>query len=83
MLGLLLDEAEDLVQETLLRAWRTARHVTCARSDVRLLPQAPGEAEFKAFKLDVVRIEAGKVAEITTFDGRTVEWFGLPLVLDR
>jgi RNA polymerase sigma-70 factor (TIGR02960 family) len=41
------------------------------------------ETEFRAFKLDVVRIADGRVAEITTFEGRTVERFGLPLVLDR
>jgi RNA polymerase sigma-70 factor (ECF subfamily) len=43
----------------------------------------PDAAEFTAFKLDVARLRDGLVAELTTFDGRMVEWFGLPLVLDR
>jgi RNA polymerase sigma-70 factor (TIGR02960 family) len=43
----------------------------------------PGAGEFTAFKLDVVRLRGGAVAEITTFDGGAIERFGLPLVLDR
>ncbi|MFI7537046.1 RNA polymerase subunit sigma-70 [Streptosporangium sp. NPDC049376] len=43
--------------------------------------RAPGETEFKAFKIDVLRIEDGAVAEITTFDTRLFPAFGLPPVL--
>jgi RNA polymerase sigma-70 factor (ECF subfamily) len=39
--------------------------------------------EFKAFKFDVLRIEGGLIAEITTFDGALFEAFGLPPVLDQ
>jgi hypothetical protein len=36
------------------------------------------ETEFRPFKLDVMRIEDGLVAEITTFDARLFPEFGLP-----
>ena len=37
-----------------------------------------GEAEFRAFKLDVIRVEDGLVAEITTFGPELFAAFGLP-----
>jgi RNA polymerase sigma-70 factor (TIGR02960 family) len=40
--------------------------------------RAPGETEFRAFKIDVLRIEAGGIAEITTFDATLFGRFGLP-----
>jgi RNA polymerase sigma-70 factor (TIGR02960 family) len=43
----------------------------------------PGDREFRAFKLDVLRIEGGVVAEITTFGPARFPGFGLPPVLDR
>ena len=39
------------------------------------------ETEFKAFKIDVLRIENGGVAEITTFGTSLFPAFGLPLTL--
>jgi len=41
----------------------------------------PGDTEFRAMKLDVLRIEGGLVKEITTFDTRLIEAFGLPTIL--
>src|SRR4051795_6061763 len=41
----------------------------------------PGETEWIAFKVDVLRIEGGRIAEITTFDHRLFEAFGLPPVM--
>jgi RNA polymerase sigma-70 factor (TIGR02960 family) len=41
----------------------------------------PGETEFRAFKLDVIRFEDGLVAEITTFGPELFAAFGLPEVL--
>jgi RNA polymerase sigma-70 factor (TIGR02960 family) len=38
----------------------------------------PGGTEFRAFKLDVLRVVDGKVAEITTFDASLFDQFGLP-----
>ena len=39
----------------------------------------PGETSFKAFKIDVLRIADGRIAEITTFDHTLFEQFGLEL----
>jgi RNA polymerase sigma-70 factor (ECF subfamily) len=38
----------------------------------------PAETEFRAFKIDVLRIEGGAIAEITTFGNQLFEAFGLP-----
>jgi RNA polymerase sigma-70 factor (TIGR02960 family) len=38
----------------------------------------PGGSEFRAFKIDVLRIEGGAIAEITTFGNQLFEAFGLP-----
>ena len=40
-----------------------------------------GDTEFRAFKLDVLRIEEGAVAEITTFGYSRFRAFGLPPTL--
>ena len=40
--------------------------------------RADGDSEFRAFKLDVIRIEDGLVAEITTFGPELFGAFGLP-----
>jgi RNA polymerase sigma-70 factor (TIGR02960 family) len=40
----------------------------------------PGDSEFRAFKLDVLRVEGGRIAEITTFDATLFPAFGLPPV---
>ena len=39
----------------------------------------PGGTEFRAFKIDVIRVEDGLVAEITTFGTELFPAFGLPL----
>jgi RNA polymerase sigma-70 factor (TIGR02960 family) len=39
------------------------------------------DTEYRAFKIDVIRIEGGKVAEFTTFDNSLFEAFGLPATL--
>ncbi len=38
----------------------------------------PGEAIFRAFKLDVIRVQAGLIAEVTTFNAELFPAFGLP-----
>ena len=38
----------------------------------------PGDSEFRAFKFDVLRIERGAIAEITTFGSALFPAFGLP-----
>lgn len=63
--------------------------------DWRLLPTAanrmpaaasylrrPADPVFRSFKLDVLRIERGRVAEVTTFGADLFPAFGLPAVLD-
>ena len=42
----------------------------------------PGETEFKAFKLDVLRVVDGRIAEITTFGWHLFPQFGLPETLE-
>jgi RNA polymerase sigma-70 factor (ECF subfamily) len=37
----------------------------------------PGDSEFRSFKFDVMRIEAGAIAEITTFNAELFQAFGL------
>ena len=41
----------------------------------------PGDSVFRAFKFDVMRIEAGMIAEITTFNADLFPVFGLELTL--
>jgi RNA polymerase sigma-70 factor (TIGR02960 family) len=41
----------------------------------------PGGTEFRAFKLDVLRLVGGKVAEVTTFDATLFPELGLPRTL--
>jgi RNA polymerase sigma-70 factor (ECF subfamily) len=41
----------------------------------------PGDSKFRAFKFDVLRIENGVIAEITTFDAGLFPTFGLPQTL--
>ena len=43
----------------------------------------PGDSEFRAFKFDVLRIEQGAIAEITTFGAGLFPTFGLPAVLSQ
>jgi RNA polymerase sigma-70 factor (ECF subfamily) len=43
--------------------------------------RAPGDTRFRAMSLDVLRFEAGQLAEITTFDTTLFPLFGLPDVL--
>ena len=43
--------------------------------------RGPGDSQFRAFKLDVMRIEEGLIAEVTTFSAELFPAFGLPLTL--
>jgi len=43
--------------------------------------KAPGDTGFRAFKLDVLRLEGGRIAEITTFGATLFPAFGLPATL--
>lgn len=41
----------------------------------------PGDSEFRAFKIDVLRVDAGLIREITTFGAALFPAFGLPTVI--
>jgi RNA polymerase sigma-70 factor (ECF subfamily) len=61
--------------------WRlvptTANRMPTAASYLR----RPGDTEFRAFKFDVLRVEDGAIAEITTFGAALFPAFGLPPTL--
>ena len=44
--------------------------------------RAPGDATYRAFKLDVLRVVDGRIAEITTFGPALFAQFGLPETLE-
>ena len=69
----LLEEGLTAAGEWRLLPTRANRQPTAA-SYLR----APGDTEFRAFKFDVLRIEDGRIAEITTFDAKLFPAFGLP-----
>jgi RNA polymerase sigma-70 factor (TIGR02960 family) len=43
--------------------------------------RAPGDREFRAFKIDVLRCDGDRIAEITTFGAELFSQFGLPATL--
>ena len=42
----------------------------------------PGDSVFRAFKVDVLRIQGGRIAEVTTFAPQHLASFGLATILD-
>lgn len=81
-----LFEGRDAISQLAQRARTTG--------DWRLLPTAanrqpaaacylrePGDTEFRAFKIDVLRLVDGAIGEITTFGAKHFPAFDLPLVL--
>ncbi|HKT05288.1 MAG TPA: RNA polymerase subunit sigma-70 [Rugosimonospora sp.] len=84
-----LYQGRDAIQPLLERAFGPQRD-----GDWRLLPTSanrlptaasylrrPGDSEFRAFKLDVLRVAGGAIVEITTFGHSRFPGFGLPPVL--
>jgi RNA polymerase sigma-70 factor (TIGR02960 family) len=78
------------------QALRPLMAEAASMGDWRLIPAAanrmpgaasylrrPGEGEFRAFKLDIMRIEAGRIAEITTFGSELFSAFGLKPVFEE
>ena len=43
--------------------------------------RAPGASEFTPFKIDVIRVRDGKIAEVTTFGTAVFGELGLPAAL--
>jgi RNA polymerase sigma-70 factor (TIGR02960 family) len=66
-----------MAEATVMGQWRLipvgANRMPAAASYLR----RPGDSEFRAFKFDVMRIEAGAIVEITTFNADLFRAFGL------
>jgi hypothetical protein len=60
--------------------WRLVRTAANRMPAAASYLRAPGDTEFRAFKVDVLRVAGGKIAEVTTFDATLFEAFGLPRV---
>ncbi len=71
----LFAQAASMGEWRLVAAW--ANRQPAAVSYLR----RPGDSEFRAFKIDVLRLRDGAIAEITTFMPTLVEKFDLPLIL--
>ena len=61
--------------------WRLCRPRPTGCRRPRATCAGPGDTAFRAFKLDVLRVDAGAIAEITTFGYALFPAFGLPEVL--
>ena len=75
-IGPLLDGALREGEWRLLGTW--ANRMPTAASYLR----KAGDTEFRAFKFDVLRVEKGLIAEITTFGPELFPVFGLPPILE-
>jgi len=73
-IGPLVAQAASMGEWRLVGAW--ANRQPAAVSYLR----RPGDSELRAFKVDVLRVRDGLIAEITTFMPTLVERFGLPLI---
>jgi RNA polymerase sigma-70 factor (ECF subfamily) len=63
--------------------WRLVPTVANRMPTAASYLRAPGDTEFRGFKLDVIRFEDGLAAEITTFGPALLPAFDLPPVLPR
>jgi RNA polymerase sigma-70 factor (ECF subfamily) len=81
-------------RDAMIEMWASAMVGPEAWGGWRLLPtranrqpaaanyfRPPGESTYQASNLDVLRIEAGLVVEVTTFERRLFPAFGLPMTL--
>jgi RNA polymerase sigma-70 factor, ECF subfamily len=81
-------------RDVLMAAWGPAMVGPEAMGEFRLVPVAanrqlaaanyvrpPGKQQFEALTLDVLRIEGGEIAEITTFGADKFPLFGLPATI--
>ncbi|KAA1427623.1 RNA polymerase subunit sigma-70 [Nocardioides antri] len=58
--------------------WRCRTTTANGQPAVAMYLRRPGAPTYEAFAMDVLRVEDGKVAEITTFESDVFAWFGLP-----
>jgi hypothetical protein len=75
----LMPAVDEATFSLLVERHRRELQVHCYRTAATYL-RPPGDTEFRAFKLDVLRVEGGRIAEITTFDASLFPEFGLPPV---
>ncbi|GAA1263210.1 RNA polymerase subunit sigma-70 [Pseudonocardia aurantiaca] len=81
-------------RDVLMAAWGPAMVGPTSLGEFRLVPTAanrqpaaasyirkPGGQQFEALSLDVLRIEDGEIAEVTTFGADKFPFFGLPATL--
>jgi RNA polymerase sigma-70 factor (ECF subfamily) len=73
MTGLMMTAFEEMTGEWKLVPTRANRMPTAAS-----YYRAPGDDAFRPFKLDVIRMRDGRIAEITTFGPELFGAFGLP-----
>ena len=72
-----------MAQAALMGDWRLVPAAANRMPGAASYLRGPGEGEFRAFKLDIMRIEAGRIAEITTFGSELFSAFGLKPVLEE
>ena len=61
--------------------WRLVPTWANRQSAAACYLRRPGETGYRAFSIDVLRIEHGKVVEITAFSAELFPAFGLPATL--
>jgi RNA polymerase sigma-70 factor (TIGR02960 family) len=77
-----LDSIAPLLQNALRDGeWRLLPTIANRMPTAASYLRQPGDSVFRAFKFDVLRIEDGKIAEITTFGAALFPAFGLPPTL--
>ena len=77
-----LDSIAPLLQNALRDGeWRLVPTMANRMPTAASYLRKPGDSVFRAFKFDVLRIEDGKIAEITTFGAALFPAFGLPPTL--
>jgi RNA polymerase sigma-70 factor (TIGR02960 family) len=58
--------------------WKARTTTANGQPAVAMYQRRRGAATYEPLAMDVLRIEDGLIAEITTFDSDVFEWFGLP-----
>ncbi|HEU5483503.1 MAG TPA: RNA polymerase subunit sigma-70, partial [Microlunatus sp.] len=62
--------------------WRCRLAMANRQPAVAMYLRRPGSPAYEALTMDVLRIDDGLIAEITTFDSGVFAWFGLPSRLE-
>ena len=62
--------------------WTCRTTMANGQPAVAMYLRRSGASTYKAFSMDVLRIEGGLIAEIITFDSEVFDWFRLPRQLE-